>query len=443
MRKILKLIGWICIICIVIIGGWFTIKILMPSLAATPATVVVWKTQVIPRNGNQQVAFTPDGKQILDLYDNYSDKTNGIRRWDVASGKELPAIESQQNFISLSKNGLYYMTADTKEKKYLYRISDQKQIAALPDLTKRGGIIQLLGEKPLVVTYKIQKGKKKDSTQRSYSFWDVPGHKFLRPKPRQTTLYNDDFWSSTNITFSDDGTKAYSLWPVFAQTIKGKSIQYVDGLERWPNWENPKSKEAWLLNEVNGKIVKLPFTKQTSGVQFIWMKSALSKDAIHFAATSTSVKNGYSSNGEDGSVWCYDLSNRKLQWTFFQKEHFPDILRFSADNTMLANGGYFGDYKNNGGYLNVIDTKTGKLIQSYTEQTLWQQISDRTEKAIVDRMYHIAFLKNRFKKTFERYYRNTPPGNSGLPTSLAWSPDSKMLAAAYADGSLKLWRVKE
>ena len=439
MRKLFKLIGWLCIVCVLLIGGWFTIKILIPSLAATPATVVVWKAQVIPRDGNQQIAFTPDGKQVLDLYDNYSDKTNGIRRWDVASGKELPAIESQQNFVLLSKNGQYYMAGE----KYLYRISGQKQITALPDLTKRGGIIQLLGEKPLVVIYKIQKWKKKDSTQRSYSFWDVPDHKFLRPKSRQTTLYNDDFWSSTNITFSDDGTKAFSLWPVFTQTIKGKTSRFVEGLEPFSYSDNPMPKEAWLLNEVNGNVIKLPFTKQSSRVQFMWMKPTLSNDAIHLAATSTSVKNGWSYNGEDGSVWCYDLSNRKLQWTFFQKEHFPDILRFSADNTMLANGGYFGDYKNNGGYLNVIDTKTGKLIQSYTEQTLWQQISDRTEKAIVDRMYHIAFLKNRFKKNFESYYRNTPPGNSGLPTSLAWSPDSKMLAAAYADGSLKLWQVRD
>jgi WD40 repeat protein len=444
-----KRIGWFCLLCVVIIGGWFTVKILMPSLAATPATVPVWKIQVTPWGASQQVAFTPDGKQVFDLYDNYLYKAHGLKHWDVASGKELPPIKSQQDFVLLSKNGMYYTTADNKEKRIsnlrVYRISDQKQIAAIPDLSKRGNIVEILGKKPLIVTFDIQKtdAKKKGSIQRSYSFWDVENKHFLHPQPQQTTIYGNYSIRPIDVAFSDDGSKVLSLWPVFTQTDKDKPSQFVEGLEPWPDSMNQKPKEAWLLNELNGKVIKLPFSKTTSGFQFTWDKPALSPDETVYASVSTTSFGAFGWNGEDGTIWCYDLPHRTLRWKYFKSMQGPDNLVFSPDGAMLAVGGYDYGYSGTAGYLSVIDTKTGNLIHDFTEQTLPQQISDRTRKFITDKAYNISFLKKRFGKSTERYYRDPPPGNSGLPVSLSWSPDSKMLAAAYADGSLKLWRVNE
>jgi len=444
-----KRIGWFCVFCIVIIGGWFTATILMPSLAATPANVPVWKIQVTPWAGDQHIAFTPDGKQVLDSFSDRRNKTHGIRRWDVASGKELAPITSEGKIPLLSKNGMFYAIFGKQEnqspKIRIYRVLDQKQIGEILASSIDGTVVEIIGTKPLIVIQHLQNTAviNSPSIQRSYSFWDVTNKKFLQSKSHQTTLY-DTYSFPEDVAFSNDGTKAYSLWTVFTQTSKGKTSQYAEGLEPWPdNSLVGKPKEAWLLNEVNGKIVKLPFSKQTPGIQFIWKKPALSKDEALLAATSTNDPGGWSDNGEDGSVRCYDLPHQKLRWVYYKKHNMPDKFLFSPDGMMLANGGYDNEYNNNGGYLNILNTKTGKLIHSFTEQTLWQQISDRTRKFITDKAYGTSFLKKQFGKSMEKYYRKPPPGNSGLPISLAWSPDSKMLAAAYADGSMKLWRVNK
>ena len=449
MKKAFKVIGWLCLICVVLIGGWFTVKILMPSLAATPATVPVWKVQVTPLEGNQQIAFTPNGKQVLDLNFNYRNKTNGLKRWDVATGKELLSVKSQENFSLLSNNGLYYTTIDKAEKGNsqlrVYRISDQKQIAVVPNITNRGNIVQLLGKKPLIVTFDIQNSdsKKKESIERSYSFWDVSTHSFIHPKPHQTKIFENYSIRPVDVAFSNDGAKALSLWPVFTQTYKGKTSQFVEGLEPWPESMNQKPKEAWLLNEIDGKIIKLPFSKSSSGFQFTWSKPTLSSDETLYASVSSSDSGGFEWNGEDGTIWCYDLPHRSLRWKYYKSRQGPDKLLFSPDGTMLAVGGYSYGYSGTAGYVSILDARTGKLIHGFTEQTLWGQISDRTRYFITGELYDIGFLKKRFGKGMEDYYRRKPPGNSGLPLSLAWSPDNKMLAAAYADGSLKLWRVKK
>ena len=350
MKKAFKVIGWLCLICVVLIGGWFTVKILMPSLAATPATVPVWKVQVTPLEGNQQIAFTPNGKQVLDLNFNYRNKTNGLKRWDVATGKELLSVKSQENFSLLSNNGLYYTTIDKAEKGNsqlrVYRISDQKQIAVVPNITNRGNIVQLLGKKPLIVTFDIQNSdsKKKESIERSYSFWDVSTHSFIHPKPHQTKIFENYSIRPVDVAFSNDGAKALSLWPVFTQTYKGKTSQFVEGLEPWPESMNQKPKEAWLLNEIDGKIIKLPFSKSSSGFQFTWSKPTLSSDETLYASVSSSDSGGFEWNGEDGTIWCYDLPHRSLRWKYYKSRQGPDKLLFSPDGTMLAVGGYSYGY---------------------------------------------------------------------------------------------------
>lgn len=448
MKKAFKVIGWLCLICVVLIGGWFTVKILMPSLAATPATVPVWKVQVTPWAGDQHVAFTPDGKLLLDSFSNRRDHTQGIRRWDVASGKELSPIES--DLTMLSKNGMFYATIVKQEKQLqamrIYRVTDQKLIGEMPLSSKTESIVDIIGTQPIIITkhFKSTKTITGSATQRSYSFWDVSKKKFLRQTPRPTILYDSFTWSPDDIAFSDDGMKSFSIWPVFTLTsYKNKTSQFVEGLQPWPDSMIGKPKETWLLNEINGKVVKLPFSKKTPGIQFIWKNPTLSKDETLLAATSTNIKNGWSDNGEDGSVRCFDLPHRKLLWTYYKYKAFPDKLMFSPDGTMLANGGYYNSYRNNAGYLNTLNIKTGNVVHDYTEQTLWEQISDRTRKFLIDRADNTTFLKQHFDNSIEKYYLNPPLGNSGLPLSLAWSPDSKMLAAAYADGSLKLWRVKK
>ena len=437
--------------CILLICAGFCIKILLPSLAATKASKPVFKITSNYIGTAQHVAFTPDGKQFL-----YTEGSDGaapqIRRWNTESYQELASIKTTQPVLLLSQNGLFYVTSTyiPKENKHtdvrVFRLSDQKQMGNFPNGTPHGKPVQILGDKPLLVIFHqaaIEKNYGSPS-KRSFYFWDAQTNKLLNENPRKTMLYG--FGASVfprNAAYSADATKVLSLWPVYSRTRNGAVKQTVENLEPWSKGDEQNPKEAWLLNEVNGKIIKLPFPKKLSGTEFLWEDPALSNDATLYAATSTNNFGGWSNNGEDGTIWCYDLPHQKLLWKHFQINHFPSELLFSPDGTMLAAGGYDNEYRNNGGFLNVIDTKSGKVIHDFTEQTLWGQISDRTKKFAAGILYDNALFQKKFNMSLDEYYRKPPPGNSGLPTSLAWSPDSKTVAASYSDGSVKLWRVKE
>ena len=105
-----KRIGWFCLLCVVIIGSWFSVKVLVPSLTAFRATTPYLTIHLKPNNRYAAIAFTPDGKQFLYAY--HIDRNMGIKRWDVNSGKELPSIQCKnknQDISTLSDDGRYYV----------------------------------------------------------------------------------------------------------------------------------------------------------------------------------------------------------------------------------------------------------------------------------------------------------------------------------------------
>jgi WD40 repeat protein len=230
-------------------------------------------------------------------------------------------------------------------------------------------------------------------------------------------------------------------------------------------------KEVHLLNELNGKTITLLLPKEYTDVRsfkqgqylteadekyflwfnFGWTYPASSPDQNLFASVA------HDKLFENGEIWCYDLPHRSLKWRYYRKEFTPNILTFSPDSKMLAAGGdssgyYFKgiprlDQLNGTGLLTVIDAKTGKLLRAFTQQTLWQQIHDRT-------LIAIAQLQGRPKPSEKKDGRHdnlhtydydfAPPSDKSEHVELiTWSPDSSLLAAAYEDGSVKIWRVKE
>jgi WD40 repeat protein len=251
-------------------------------------------------------------------------------------------------------------------------------------------------------------------------------------------LYDSDGINPTNLAFSNDGTKALSLWPTYSASGIGRKINYTKHLAPFPgDAVQIKPKEAQLLNEINGKTIKLPFlhTDLYDWNFFEWDKVALSQDQKFFAAASSN---------SNGTIWCYDISNRQLKWKYSQEFTFPHMLMFSPDGTMIVVAGDNINYRPNGlGFLNVIDAKTGKLIHSYTEQTLNQQIRDRTGIYLLTKLSHVPFIQKRFQQKLFFAVNSPAPENSGRIHDIAWSPDSKSLAASYEDGSVKIWRVKE
>jgi len=335
----------------------------------------------------------------------------------------------------------------------LYRVSDQKFIAALPDVTQNTSLVKITaGANPVAIYCYVKKAVMDDPFtrpnffKRGYSIWNIQAKRFISSSiPHLTTLYDSDGINPTNLAFSNDGTKILSLWPTYSANGIGRKIIYTKHLAPFPDDAvQIKPKEAQLLNEINGKIIKLPFLHKDlyDWNFFEWDKAALSQDQKFFAAASSN---------SNGTIWCYDIPNRQLKWKYSQELTFPHMLMFSPDGTMVAVAGDNINYRLNGlSFLNVIDAKTGKLIHSYTEQSLNQQIRDRIRIYFLQKLLRGTSKLQRFANTNKWRDKismslNSPPapGNSGQIQDIAWSPDNKSLAASYEDGSVKIWRVKE
>jgi WD40 repeat protein len=471
-KKLLKYLGWFCLFCLLLIGKIFITEILLPARNQPPATKPLLKFRLpskrffdlafVPTREQphptkpttishlvQQVvsslAFTPDGKQLLGLH--YLNKDNEIKRWNIKGGTELPPIK-YSNIRLLSDDGRFYVTSNFSKDQGshlgLYRVSDQKFIAALPDVTQNTSLVKITaGANPVAIYCYVKKAIMDDPLdrpsflKRGYSIWNIQTKRFISSTPYLTTLYGFDDTYPANVAFSNDDTKVLSLWPTYSANGIGRKIIYTKHLAPFPGDAiQIKPKEARLLNEINGKIIKLPFLRKNSYDWnfFEWEKVALSRDQKYYAAAS---------NNSNGIIWCYDISNRQLKWKYSQELTFPHMLMFSPYGTMIAVAGDNINYRNGLSFLNVIDAKTGKLIHSYTEQTLNQQIRDRTGIYLLTKLSHVPFIQKHFQQELFFAVNSPAPGNSGQIQDIAWSPDSKSLAASYEDGSVKIWHVKE
>jgi WD40 repeat protein len=458
MRKALKLIGWLCLFCVVIIGGWFSVKILAPALKSPRASTPYLEFHLAPRSGST-VAFTPDGKQFLCTY--YINGIDEIKRWNVSNGKELIPIQDG-NIHLLTDNGQFYVTYDfvrnqninqRETNQRLRRTSDQSIVTLLPNNTEERHLIKIIGgSRPFAIYFDFQSVRADQeyysfNSTRRYFIWDIRKKRFVSDTPHTTKLYDYDDSDPKDIAFSSDGSKVLSLWPAYTREDDDKITTVTKNFVPWlvPNYKQ-KPKDVALRNEINGSITTLPLSEKFLPFDFGWVNPALSPDQRSFAAVglNDSRNGGVTSEEGDGTIWCYDLARRQLVWKYYPGWGSSDSLHFSPDATMLAIGGADFDYRINGsGFLRIIDSKSGTLLHSYTEQTLWQQIRDRTRIAILKAIDNNSYLKSRFPDIFHAINFPPAPGNSGHVKHIAWSPDSKLLAASYEDGSVKIWHVKE
>ena len=492
-KKLLQYFGWFCLCCILLIGKIFITEILLPARnqpqPTKPSlefhlpqyrffaeTLISTREQPHPARRTtisyliQQVlsslAFTPNGKQLLGT--NYRNEQDEIMRWDIEDGTAFHPIKNQRIRL-LSDDGRYYVTQNrtnhNHSNQYLYSVSNQKIIARLPSDTKDLSLFKIIGGKhPFAIYFYFKMTKAEDyavlfDLTRRYFLWDINAKHFVTETPHTTKLYDFRYSDPKDVTFSEDGTKIFSLWPTYTRTLpptypqirSDKTITVTKNFVPWydPNYRQ-KPKEASLLNEIDGSITKLPLPEESLDFEFGWINSTLSANGRYFAAASNTAPGGWSLDGKDGTIWCYDIQNRTLKWKYPPGKDLPDEMLFSPDGTMLASGGSNYDYRFNGySFLNVIDVKTGKLLHSFTEQTLSQQIRDRTKIYYLETLLHLSFrfrhLTNieRWRDKISRAEESPAPGNSGQIQDIAWSPDSKLLAASYEDGSVKIWRVKE
>jgi len=451
-----KRIGWFCLFCVVYLCGWITFNIVAPSLKAPQPTEPVFKIRT-GRYGSQHIAFSQDGKQLLCLYTKTTTGGNSIRRWDTLTDKRLTPITSPEALTALSKDGRFYATEDRANRQTLhfYRLSDQKLIGTLPFGATGETLVDIIGHQPLAISIKydtLPGERKSDHIETSqYFIRDIRSGKLLTPYSPIAKRQSDVIWGP-GTAYTPNGPKVLSLYPIYIENVKEKNQQINKQLNGFPVKPRVPIVKIKLFNRISGKQEILPFPQDQYHPNPTFLNSSyqtpqLSDDGNLYAAVSFTSEGSVSDDGQDGSIWCYDLAQKKLRWHYHHEEYFPLMLAFSPDGTMLAASGFDTTYRYNMGFTYVVDTRTGKLIHIFTEQNWKDQVKDRMILAFHQMRYKIMDTINFYRKNKLRiddsYFHQFAPNDSGIPSALAWSPDSKTLAVSYVDGSVKIWQVKE
>jgi len=275
--------------------------------------------------------------------------------------------------------------------------------------------------------------------------------KLLTPHSIVNKPLSDAIWNP-GTAYSPNGPKVLSLYPTYIEDEKAKNQKLNNQLNGLPVKPLVPIVKIKLLNRITGKQETFDFPQDQYHPDPMFLNSSyqtpqLSDDGNLYAAVSFTVKGSVSADGQDGSIWCYDLSQKKLRWHYHHEKYFPLMMAFSPDGTLLAVSGFDTTYRYNMGFTYVVDTRTGKLIHIFTEQNWKDQMKDRMTLTFHQMRYKIMDTINFYRKNKLRiddsYFHQFAPYDSGIPSALTWSPDSKTLAVSYVDGSVKLWRVKE
>ena len=439
-----KRIGWFCLFCVIYLCGWITFNVVAPSLKAPHPTRPIFKVRT-GRFGSEQIAFSPKGTEILCLY-NSKTGGNSIKRWNYQTAKRLPPITSPEEFYLLSRDGRYYATSNAFREFHIYDTSDRKQIVTFPT---DGALKDITGEEPLAISvrsksYSYNKNNPYTSTWRYY-IRNIRTHQLLNPNSALNTRSIHDSLPDESTAISPDGFKIFSLIP--APTEEQKNYSW-----KARNQQTPALTKVKRINRLTGETDMFPAPIKFLDPFSKYEHAQISNNNKLYAAISTHSDNHEKVHAINGTIWCYDLPHQKLRWKYFQQDHFPILLKFSPDGTMLAAGGHNDDVRGVTGFVSIIDAKTGKLIHEYTEQTLRDQLNDRAKLAYFNgqkstfskiNFYLEKLHLNTLYSDHDTFVNQLAPNDSGVPAAISWSPDSKTLAISYFFGDVKIWRVKE
>lgn len=318
---------------------------------------------------------TGDG---FDLYDTVT----GKRRFFATSpksGRTLSCLSSSRNSIS---NTIVFS-------------ADERRVCAITEYSIVGEI-----ETPAV--------------RSEARMWDVKTGQLLR----QTSVKLGDFDESAYhglYAFSADAQHFY-------QTVSPSRKDDVG------------STGSLILRDVFG-TEKYEFGgRKSEQVRNIWTHPTFSPRGRYLACIYDNAHPGYRNDGEDGSIYIWDLKTRSLLWKTNIAGFKPNVLAFSPDEMQLAIGGddfnrTIGNYSIAGKLILLAVAQSNQLIEysNESESDRFAQKKIRLQQKIRQSPSQIRFM----------------PGDSGWVSSLAFSPDGTKLAAGYCSGKIKMWRVSQ
>jgi len=416
-------------------------------------------------------SFTADGKTIL------SHGNIGLQKLESQTGKPLPAAaplgNNRTNYFSaisanhkiavISRNGKLRIVNRQVWSKWKTKRSSNGEITVVPK------------EKPVKVAVKDSL-----TSQRMMDVWDFKTFKQLFSVPIPDDVLDGAKWSVHKILLSSDGTRLFlsveypdypakvyrsknQLWDTRrgAMLWQNRSTRNLDPPDRSYTFFDPQNRLCYASAPAVQSEIRPPFPIYSSGLDIVdfqtkkvinqfesaktlpernlysfWQAVTFSPDGRLVAAL-FKTSDGYAEDGWDSTIVCWDKKTRRVQWTFRKNKILPKVLQFALDSNSLAVGaGNFESMGNSNlkGALFLLDCNTGQQTQHWSEET-WQ---DRLNQ----NWYHKPIY---FRRYLRRYF---PPkragflaGDSGEVSTLSFSPDGKTLAAGYADGSIKLWKV--
>ncbi|RYG75491.1 hypothetical protein EON80_00505 [bacterium] len=424
-RSLLGLFALSTLIC----GSFFAVA----RFAAKPQTVaqsdLVWKSG----GSAQEVAFSSDGRTVIALSDKCEtfDATTGklISSWRVPGNGHLTPNGKFLIYLDSGTAAPPFTVSDWRRKSGSLSVSRGLDIVRNPNsdevklLTRKGRSLVAHDTRTGIVSWK------KEIPARS-ELYRISGDDLCAVSDRhiwvQTTFGNNVPQLKNNLrVFSAQNGQLLRSFPapqimrpgwgnsfVFDKT--GAPLYKKQG---WSSAADPRTTDALeLRGETPPRRFKL--ARQQAGYdQDEWSPLSFDKRFRRLVG----IRKTPIMNSDTSDILVWEAGGKLL---FHQEqEHFKaNAASFSPDARFLAVGGrdLKSLAKETDGRLLVYDIASGKIVKDLREAT-WTDMA---------------------KRPFTNYTKAPIPGFTGPVQHLSWSLNGRLLAAAYNNGGVRVWRVR-
>ena len=430
--------------------------------------------------GVENILFSPDGKSILSLVNDYQ-----IRMWDIATGKRIPFTGNTGYLTnaSYSPDGKTLATVDYPGGIRIWDIMTGKLKRTISNFNPRDTSHNTKYDTNYIAF--TPNGEKAiiSESNGTLSLWDIGTkrlHTLIKVKWGQDVLLSPDgetvaswnaskdglirFWNATTgehkrtikdhigtirgVEFSRDGSllaswsfsleeKTIRLWNV----ATGRNTQTLSGHKnRISSVIFSPNRETLISGEQDGTILIWDVstgkhkTLTDQGVDTERNTHYNSKMVLMFNSDGSKLATG----DKNGNIRLWDVSTWKEEQTLEGHADAITSIDFSPDNRTIASTGKDGTVR-------LWDIDTGQQIQSLSgdRRMFWyvmfypNGLPLATEVAGMNSRYDSDIINLWDLRTGKRI--KTLPGHSGNITGISFSDDGNTLASTSFDDTMLLW----